>query len=377
MESSALRALTVAVVGGGYGGACAAKALSLLGADVTVYEQAGQIREVGAGIGLRPSSMDQFRQWGIFDAIASVTSASDYFQILTADGHEIMKDSWPGMDDYTPKTHTHLVHRGDFIDALIGVLPDGMVKLGHKLERIEDHGDGAVLHFTNGASARADLVVGADGIKSTVRQQLFSDQHPRFAGEHAYRVVVDNDKAHGLVVDDNLRMFLGRGTKVYVLPLRHRGQMSFDVTALNADASWTPAVTKDDMLATVEGFDERIVNTVRDLDFSEVNVRAVYDIDPVDTWVSNCVALLGDAAHAMCHHQGQGANSAILDAGALAAALAQADSVAAALAAYQAARKPVTDELQRISRQGWSEDEVNDVFPGQKSAAGQQGVAEE
>jgi len=95
----------------------------------------------------------------------------------------------------------------------------------------------------------------------------------------------------------------------------------------------------------------------------------VYDIDPVDTWHSDSVALLGDAAHSMCHHQGQGANSAILDAGGLAAALREAVSVKDALALYQASRKPMTDELQRISRQGWSEDEINEVFPGQKKPA--------
>lgn len=113
MEAKDLQNLKIAVIGAGYGGACAAKALSLLGAQVDVYEQASQIGEVGAGIGLRPSSMDQFRQWGIFDDIAKVTSPSDYFEILTADGHTIMKDSWPGMDDYEVKTHTHLVHRND------------------------------------------------------------------------------------------------------------------------------------------------------------------------------------------------------------------------------------------------------------------------
>lgn len=372
-----MKNVKVAIVGGGYGGASAAKALSLLGADVTVYEQASQIREVGAGIGLRPSSMDMFRQWGIFDQIAKVTSPSDYFEILTADGHPIMKDSWPGMDDYEVKTHTHLIHRGDFIEALIDVLPEGMVQPGNKLETITDHGNSATLTFANGKTVEADLVIGADGIKSTVRKQLFSDQNPVFAGEHAYRVVVNADDAHGLVTDDNLRMYLGRGTKVYVLPLRHRNQMSFDVTALNADSTWTPNVTKEDLLATVAGFDERIVNLVRDLDMAKVNVRAVYDIDPVEVWHSDCVALLGDAAHAMCHHQGQGANSAIMDAGGLAEALQQADSIKEALALYQANRKPVTDELQRISRQGWSEDEVNDVFPGQKSAAGQVGSVEE
>jgi salicylate hydroxylase len=369
MKTSELENLRVAIVGAGYGGAAAAKALSLLGADVTVHEQATEIKEVGAGIGLRPSSMDMFRRWGIFDAIAGCTSASDYFEILTATGEPIMKDSWPGMDDYEVRTHTHLVHRNDFIQALVGALPEGMVHLGHKLESVTDHGDRASLAFTNGTTVDADLVVGADGIKSAVRRQLFSDQVPQFAGEHAYRAVVDADAAHGLVVDDNLRMYIGRGTKVYVLPLRHRNQMSFDITSLNADGTWTPDVTKDDMLATIEGFDERIVATAKDLDWDKVNVRAVYDIDPVDTWHSDSVVLLGDSAHSMCHHQGQGANSAILDAGALADALRDADSVKGALALYQATRKPVTDELQRISRQGWTEDEVNDVFPGQKPAA--------
>lgn len=369
MNAADLKNLRIAIIGGGYGGASAAKALSLLGADVTVYEQAREIREVGAGIGLRPSSMDQFRKWGIFDNIADVTSASDYFQILTADGNEIMKESWPGMDDYEVKTHTHLVHRNDFIQALVGSLPEGMVKVGHKLDTIEDKGDHATLTFADGTVVDADLVIGADGIKSTVRAQLFSDQQPVFAGEHAYRVVVDADAAHGLVTDDNLRMYLGRGTKVYVLPLRHRGQMSFDITALDTDGTWNPEVTRDDMLKTIEGFDKRIMALARDLDFDKVNVRAVHDIDPVDNWVTDCVALLGDSAHAMCHHQGQGANSAILDAGALADALAEADSVPEALTLYMNNRKPITDELQRISRQGWTEDEVNDVFPGQKSAS--------
>jgi len=369
MDPQDLTKLRIAVVGGGYGGACAAKALSLLGARVDVYEQASQIREVGAGIGLRPSSMDQFRQWGTFDAVAAVSSPSDYFEILTATGHHIMQDSWPGMDDYPVKTHTHLIHRADFIDALVGVLPDGMVHLGHRASGITDHGDSATVTFENGASVTADLVVAADGIRSVVREQLFSTAAPVFAGEHAYRAVVPASSTYGLTVDDNLRMYIGRGTKVYFLPLRHRGDVSFDVTALQPDPTPNPEVTKDNLLAVLEGFDERIVTIARDLDMADVNVRAVYDIDPVDTWHSHSVALLGDAAHAMCHHQGQGANSAILDAGSLADALRTAPSVKDALALYQATRKPMTDELQRISRQGWSEDEIAEVFPGQKSPA--------
>ncbi|KIS26109.1 monooxygenase [Arthrobacter sp. SPG23] len=366
MKASDIKNLKIAIVGAGYGGAAAAKALSLLGADVTVYEQAPQMGEVGAGIGLRPATMARFRQWGIFDAVAKVSSASDYFEILTATGETIMKDTWPEFGD---EKQTYLIHRRDFIEALLGVLPGGMVQLGHKLDRIEDKGGRSVLTFANGETVEADLVVGADGIKSAVREQLFSAKGPVFSGEHAYRVVISADDAHGMVSDDNLRMYMGRGTKVYLLPLRHRNQMSFDITALNPDGTWAPTITKEELLKTVEGFDERIVAIARGLDMDTVNIRAVYDIDPVDTWHTDSVVLMGDAAHSMLHHQGQGANSAIEDAGALADALAQADSVKEALALFQATRKPVTDELQRISRQGWSEEEVNDVFPGQKPAS--------
>lgn len=376
MNTDQLKNLRVAIVGGGYAGATAAKALSNIGCQVTVYEQAKEVREVGAGIGLRPSSMDAFRKLGIFEDIERVTSPSNYFEILTAEGHTIAKDQWPGMDDYEVKTHTHLVHRNDFIQALLGVLPEGMIKLGYRLEKVVDHGDTATLEFANGETVEADLVVAADGIKSVIRKQLFSDAEPVFAGEHAYRAVVNADDAYGLVTDDNLRMYLGRGTKVYVLPLRHRNQMSFDITSLDTDPTWNPTDTKEDMLATIEGFDERIVKLARDLDWDTVNVRAVYDIDPVDTWHSDAVVLVGDAAHAMCHHQGSGANSAILDGQSLANQLVANDAVKDALAAYTAERKPETDELQRISRQGWSEDEVNDVFPGQKRPGEKVGVDE-
>ena len=329
-----LQNLDIAVVGAGYAGAAAAKALGNLGARVTVYEQATEIREVGAGIGLRPSSMAQFARWGIADAIKAVSSPSDGFDIRTADDHRIAREEWPEKEAYGETTH--LIHRGDFIEALVGQLPDGVVKLGHRLETITDEGGSATLSFANGSTVTADLVVGADGIKSLVREQLFSQAAPVFAGEHAYRAVIDIDLTDGMADDGDLRMFIGRGTKVYVLPLLHRGQVSFDVTALHPDGTWAPEVTKADILRTVEGFDERIVRMTESLDMDTVNVRAVYDIDPVDTWHSDSVVLIGDAAHAMCHHQGQGANSAILDAGALADALAG------------------------------TEDELDDVFPGQK-----------
>jgi salicylate hydroxylase len=362
MQAKELKNLKIAIVGAGYGGASAGKALSLLGADVIVYEQASQIREVGAGIGLRPTTMEQFRRWGSFDAVAAVSSPSDYFEALTPTGEPILKEAWPDNVDGDDTRKTHLIHRGDFIDALVSVLPDGMIRVGYKLVKIEDLGDQARVSFANGETVTADLVIGADGIRSTVRACLFEDKAPVFSGEVAFRVVVDTKDAFGLVTDDNFRMYIGRGTKVYFLPLRHRNQVSFDVTFPSSDSAWSPQGTREELLAALEGFDERLVDIARNLDMATVNIRSAYDIDPIDVWHTDSVALLGDAAHAMLHHQGQGANSAILDVRGLTDALEEAGSVSEALALYQVTRKPVTDELQRFSRQGYDDGAVTQAF---------------
>lgn len=368
MNISDLKDLRIAVVGGGYGGAAAAKALQEAGAqNVHVYERANRIFQVGAGIGLRPTTMELFRTWGMFDRLAAVSSPSDYLEILSGDGkHVLAREEWPGLHAHGHVNQTRIIHRGDFIDALLGALPRDMVHIGHRLTRIDDQGETARLTFENGTAVEADLVIGADGIRSVIRRQLFSAAEPVYSGEHAYRTVIPLEQTHGLVTDTNPRFYMGaNGTVAYNLPLPHRGELSYDITARNEDDSWTPELTREMLLETLDGFDERIVRVAEELDLSQVTSRAVFDIDPVDTWHSDSVTLLGDAAHAMLHHQGQGANSAIQDAGALAEILVAADSVKDALATFQAERKPLTDHLQAISRAGWNSGEVESAFPGQ------------
>lgn len=379
VESSQLKDLDIAIVGGGYGGAAAAIALSRAGAaHVHVYEQAREITQVGAGIGLRPPTVELFRDWGIFDAIAAVSSASDHLEILSADGrHVLAREEWPRIDDFAQRNLTRIIHRGDFIETLLGVLPPEMVHIGHRLTGIEDRGDRTALAFENGTTAEADLVIGADGIRSLVRRRLFSSARPVFSGEHAYRAVIRLEDAFGLVSDDNPRFYMGEnGTIVYNLPLRHRGQLSYDITAPSSEDVWAPEISTEYLVSLLDGFDPRLVEVARNLDLATVTSRAVYDIDPVDTWHSDSAVLLGDAAHAMLHHQGQGANSAIQDAEALAGALLEADSVAAALAAFQAKRKPVTDALQRLSRQGWHAEAVDTAFPEKATVPGATASAE-
>lgn len=167
-----------------------------------------------------------------------------------------------------------------------------------------------------------------------------------FSGEHAYRAVIPVKDAHRLVTDDNRRFYMGEsGTIAYNLPLRHRGQLSFDITAPFEGGSWAPEISTEYLVKILDGFDERIIQVARELDLSQVTSLSVFDIDSIDSWHTDCVALLGDAAHAMLHHQGQGGNSAILDAGGFADALVHGDSVKDALAIYEAIRKPLTDNV--------------------------------
>lgn len=369
MKTAELKDLRVAIIGGGYGGAAAAVALDRIGvSDVAVYEQASALGQVGAGIGLRPETVERFRRWGIFEAVAAVSSPSDRLEIWSGDGRTLLaEEEWPHRHDFAEVNDTRIIHRGDFIEAFANALPEGALRLEHRLTGIVDHGSAATLSFENGTTAEADVVIGADGIRSLVRSTFFSDGPLVFAHEHAYRIVIDLEDSHGLVTDDNPRFYMGaNGTIAYNLPLRHRGQLSYDITAPSDDDSWAPIVTNDDLVALLDGFDERIVAIARELDVARVTSRSVYDIDPVDRWHTDSVVLLGDAAHAMLHHQGQGANSAIADADALAGAFARAGTVAEALALFQETRKPVTDELQRISRAGWNAAAVDDAFPGQR-----------
>lgn len=352
--------LRVVVIGGGIGGAAAAVALHNAGFKAHVYEQAREIREVGAGIGLRPPTIRFFEKWGLLNQIERVTHLSDYLEVLSEQGDLIIEEKWPVLTEDPNERYARLIHRADCLETLVNAIPKGYHHLNHRCVNITKYDGYAVVEFANGKKVEADLVVAADGIRSLTRSLFFSKNEPVFHHYHAYRALVNEVETFGLHSESRLSIFVNKNVNLYLLPLKYRKQVSVDLTVPSEDASWRPDVTKEEMLEHLTTFHpdlQRIIENIDDFDR-----RSLYDIDPVDTWTNDCIALIGDAAHAMLHNQGQGANTAIQDGGTLAECLLEADSVAEALQKYEKLRKPVCQQLQEVSRNFYNEQQET-AFP--------------
>lgn len=350
--------LRIAIIGGGIGGAAAAVALRNAGFCPEVYEQAPVLSELGAGIGMRPPTVQYFRDWGIYDQIEKVSCQSEYMEILSGYGDLLIKEKWPVLTNNAEERWARLIHRADLLETLLANLPAGSIHLNHRCASIVQHDHVAEVTFENGRSIEADLVIAADGIRSLVRSKLFSSVEPIYSGFHAYRTIVSKEGSFGMASDENiLRIYVDGEVQVYMLPLQNRNQVSFDVTAPSPDSAWRPKITKQDILDQLKNFDPNIRKIVENLSIEDFTCRTLHDIEPLERWSTNCVTLVGDAAHAMLHNQGQGANMAIQDGGALAIALSESETVQEALQKYESGRKPVTTLYQQLSR----------LFPSQES----------
>src|SRR5262249_11933934 len=181
----------IAIVGGGIGGLFAANALIAQGFQVSVYEQAPALGEVGAGVFLTPNSVRQLHRVRLGPAVekwgARVGPDSRYFR---HDGEPIAPVQ---VTDSSGWNATFGMHRADLVEFLANALPSGVVRTGHRCTGIEHDGDRALLSFTNGATVEADLVIGADGIHSELRPYVFPPSHPIFSGSVAYRGVVPHE----------------------------------------------------------------------------------------------------------------------------------------------------------------------------------------
>lgn len=341
----------VVIVGGGIGGLFAANALIAQGLNVSVYEQAPALGEVGAGVYLTPNSVRHLERLGFGPAVekwgARVGPNSHYFR---QDGTSIAPVQ---VTDSSGWNATFGMHRADFVNFLAAALPDGVVNTGHRCVGFTQEGDKARVTFANGASAEADIVIGADGIHSELRPHVFPPSTPVFSSTSAYRGTVPHERVPDWPVD-RWQMWLGKGKHFLVFPLRAGKLINF-VGFVPADQemkeSWSAPGDPDALRRDFAGWDPRVEKLLAQVD--KTFRWALYDREPLPTWTKGRLTLLGDAAHPMLPHLGQGANQSIEDGMALATILARTDgqSVPAALEAYERLRRERVAQVQRGARE--------------------------
>ena len=344
------RKLKAAVVGGGIGGLAAANALLQRGLQVDVYEQASSLGEVGAGIFVYPNSLRQLERMGFGKALADVGAkvgeGSSYRRMDgTIVGPIITKDSngWNGM---------YGMHRADILNALAAALPADSVHINHKCVGFEQTDDTATVHFANGKSINADVVIAADGIRSALQPFVVEPSPPEYSGFRAYRGLVERDALDSWP-DRTHQVWMGHGKHFMVFPVRsgtllnYVGFVPLDIETVE---SWSAVGDRDQLAQSFEGWDPLIGKLLSKVE--SCFWWGLFDRKPLRTWSNGRLTLLGDAAHPMLPHLGQGANQAIEDGVALSILLAgrSASEAPAALRAYEGLRRPRASMVQSESR---------------------------
>jgi salicylate hydroxylase len=341
----------VLIVGGGIGGLFAANALTAQGLEVSVYEQAPAIGEIGAGVFLTPNSVRHLQRIGLEPAVekwgARVGQNSRYFR---HDGAPIAPVQ---VTDSSGWNATFGMHRADLVDMLAAALPAGLVHTGHRCTGFEQDGNIARVSFANGASAEADVVIAADGIHSELRPFVFPSSRPTFSGSVAYRGLVPHERVPDWSVD-RWQMWLGTGRHFLAFPVRAGkliNYVGFVPTDQAMKESWSAPGDPEILRREFAGWDPRIDRLLGNV---QITFRwALYDREPLPVWTRQRLSLLGDAAHPMLPHLGQGANQSIEDGMALATILASADRTTAprALLAYEQLRRERVAQVQRGARE--------------------------
>src|SRR5689334_18265938 len=338
----------VAVVGGGIGGLAAGNALHQRGINVRVYEQAAALTEVGAGVALQPNGVRMLRRLGFGDELLRLGARWHDPQFLRADG-SYAASMWPA--DLAGQIEFYGMHRADLLAMLAARLPPGIIATGQKCVGFEQNDTRAVLIFANGDRATADVVIAADGIHSRLQQYVVAPSAIVSSGSVAYRGVLPAESVSW--PKGAMRSWLGAGRHFLVYPLRADKLINcvgFVPTDEEMKESWSAPGDPQAFAREFAAFDPRVGSIIAQI--THTFRWGLYDREPLAAWTRGRLTLLGDAAHPMLPHTGQGANQAIEDAVALATVLSHADRTSAsrALLIYEQLRRERTAGVQRMSR---------------------------
>ncbi|KZT72214.1 FAD/NAD(P)-binding domain-containing protein [Daedalea quercina L-15889] len=372
----------VAICGGGIGGLCLAVALSRHpNIKVEVYEAAARFKEIGAGV------MIWSRTWEI---LAHLGLDSNFAEIAHAipDGSDGVGFDYRKSDQPMEGHRFYLFHRpygcirfhrAHFLDVFVDALPDGVAHFGKRLLSYTQnnlHGP-LELQFSDNTTARCDILVGCDGIKSIVRKQMLEEKaaktgqgellhhiDPVWTGTVIYRGLIPVDRLNnrdGLEhrTAETPMMYCGKSKHVVSYSISRRSIVNVVACTSHpelegtvaCDEPWVVECTQKELLDCYDGWEPEVVDMLKCIE--KPTRWVIHHLRPLPTYVSNKVALLGDAAHAMSPHQGAGAGQAIEDAFILAHLLGhQATSLATlpqALLAYEHVRLPLGNHVLRGS----------------------------
>jgi salicylate hydroxylase len=351
--------LRIAIVGGGLGGLAAALFLRNAGLDVTVYEQAPQLREIGAGIVVPPNMVRLLARLGLVPGLSAfavrLDAAFEYRR--WRDGRVLSVQPMAEECVRLYGTHCYVAHRADLLTLFEQALPPQLLRLDHRCVAVRQDEHAAELSFTSKAGeqtqVKADVVIAADGIHSVIRETIAPRNDARFSGLCAFRCLVPAGKAPEMALRAVHTVWIGPGRHLVHYPVSS-GQLVNIIAIVPAGdwrtESWTAAGSIPDLMNEFQSWDSRLHQLI--CSAADTKRWALYDRAPLQQWTAGRIGLLGDAAHAMLPFFAQGAAQAIEDAAELADSLRGADrrSVPQALRHYEHVRRPRASRVQLMSR---------------------------
>ena len=346
------QAPSIAIVGGGLAGLAAADALAAFGFEAEVFEQAPSLAEIGAGINISSQAVKALRAIGLGDKLAAV--ANVHPGIFTRDMHTgeqlEFRDGRAAAVRYGAPFYTF--HRADLMNALASGIDAARLHLDHRLTGIAEDRSGVVLTFANGATRRAGVAIGADGIHSVVRRALYGDDHPTYTGQMVWRALLKGSDVPPAVLEPSGHsQWIGPGRHFFGYYLRGREVVNIvtqEDTEKWVEEGWSTPGDPDEMRLSFPNPEPRLKTLLGVV--TQCSKWGLFTRPLTENWGRGRIQLIGDAAHAMLPNAGQGACQAFEDAYTLARWLeAERDDPAAAFANFRRIRIPRVHGVQRRS----------------------------
>jgi len=341
------------IAGGGIAGIGAAVALTRAGWQVTVFEKAEALREVGAGLQLSPNATRVLAHWGLLDAVQAHAVAPEAAVIRDGQSGEEFFRLPLGAAAVRRWGAPYLqVHRADLLDTLVQAARAAgvTIHLAREVTALATRGDQASLVTADGAEQRADLALAALGIHGMDLEGIARRTKPRFTGETAWRATIPADAVPPGTLPPEATVWAGPGKHAVTYQLR--GGRLINLVAACERRDWTAEGWRqpgdpDRMRARYKGWAAPVVSVMDAVE--ECFLWGLFDRPPMQSWVAGRTALIGDAAHPMLPFMAQGASQALEDAAALVRHLGAA-KVPDALRAWQDERRPRAARVQTLAR---------------------------